>query len=102
MTCSIVYDAIQIKTTRFEKPAPLINCNEVAAAIRICYQEAKLTPPPIAVGVTVGELRNTLFEALKNAGETAVNPQLLTALREYPNENETIDAMAKEVYEFQL
>ena len=33
MTYSIVYDAVKIKTTRFEKPASIINRNELAAAV---------------------------------------------------------------------
>lgn len=98
MTYSIVYDAIKIKITRFEKPAPLINLNEMAAAICIGYQQAGLTPPELKVGITVDELRTEFLKNIANAD--GVNPQLITAITEYPNEKAVIDEMAKETYDF--
>lgn len=98
MTYSIVYDAINIKTTRFEKPAPIINLNELAAAICIGYQQAGLTPPKLQTGVTVNEVRNKFLKDIENAD--GVNAQLITAITEYPNEKAVIDEMAKETYEY--
>ena len=90
MTCSIVYDAIQIKITRFEKPASLINMNELAAAILTGYRQAGLTPPDIAVGL------QDIHE------KDSVNPKLIAAIREYPQEEDIVDEAAKATYAFGL
>ena len=100
MTYSIVYDAIQIKITRFEKPAPLINLNELAAAIVISYRQAGITPPALTTGISVDELRQTFFETI---GEPdSIDPKLLTSIKEYPNEKQLIDEAALQTYQFGL
>lgn len=99
MTYSIVYDAVKIKTTLFEKPAPIINLNELAAAICMGYQQAGLTPPEINIGMTVDEIRKKFLKEVENAEE--VNPQLIAAIEEYPNEKAAIDETAKETYDFE-
>ncbi len=100
MTCSIVYDAIQIKITRFEKPASLINMNELAAAILTGYRQAGLTPPDIAVGLTAEEFRQQFLQDIH--GKDSVNPKLIAAIREYPQEEDIVDEAAKATYAFGL
>lgn len=100
MTCSIIYDAIKIKTTRFENPAPIINTNELAAAVLIACRQAGITPPEISTGMSVEELRTVFFQLIE--GREGVNPRLLTIIREYPHEKQTIDEATKTTYEFGL
>lgn len=99
MTYSIVYDAVKIKTTLFEKPAPIINLNELAAAICMGYQQAGLTPPELDIGVSVNEIRTRFVKDISDA--EGVNPQLIAAIEEYPNEKAAIDEAAKETYDFE-
>ena len=100
MTCSIIYDAVKIKTTRFENPAPLINVNELAAAILIACRQAGVTPPEVSADMSVEELRTVFFQLIE--GKEGVNPRLLAIIKEYPNEKQTIDEAAKTTYEFGL
>lgn len=100
MTCSIIYDAIKIKTTRFENPAPIINTNELSAAILIACRQADVIPPEISVGMSVEELRTAFFQIIGDQKD--VNPRLLAMIREYPHEKQTIDQAAKTTYEFGL
>lgn len=101
MVYSIVYDALKTKTTLFAKPAPLINVNEVACAIRMGYSQAGLEAPTITLGETVEVIRNRFLDDIKQSGhEQDVNVQLLTALKDYPHETAVVDEMAKETYDF--
>lgn len=98
MTYSIVYDAVQIKTTHFEHPVPLINTNELAAGILIACRQAGVTPPELTAGMTVQEFRTAFFQAIE--GKEDINPLLLSAIREYPHEKLTLDEAAQATYEF--
>mgnify|MGYP000037143660 CR=1 FL=1 len=100
MTYSIVYDAVQIKTTHFENPAPLINMNELAAGILIACRQAGAEPPELTVGMSVNEFRTAFLQAID--GREGANPRLLAAIREYPHEKLLIDEAAKATYEFGL
>lgn len=100
MTYSIVYDAVKIKTTRFEKPASIINRNELAAAVLLFCRQAGVTPPALLVGMSVDEFRTAFYESIR--GKETANPGLLTVIREYPHEKQQMDDAAKETYEFGL
>ena len=97
MVISIIYDAIQIKTTRFEKAATLINLNEVAAALRLAYAQAGMEAPPLAEGTTVEAARSQLLEQTNQGA--GINEKLIAALMDYPYEQNCFDEEARQVYE---
>ena len=70
------------------------------AAILTGYRQAGLTPPDIAVGLTAEEFRQQFLQDIH--GKDSVNPKLIAAIREYPQEEDIVDEAAKATYAFGL
>lgn len=90
MVHSLIPDSVRIKVTNFEKPARLINCMELTAAVGMAYRQARLPMPEAEAGMSLKEVRNRSLKELE-AGSGA-DEKLLTVIRDYIfKAGETVD-----------